>query len=57
VKGLYRDQYKMEKLDGLMVNKASVDALMAGEDPRRVAGDWREGIERFVERRGKYLLY
>jgi len=38
----------MEKLDGLMVNKASVDALMAGET-RGGGGDWREGLSGFVE--------
>lgn len=41
----------------LMVNKASLDALAAGQDPRRVAGDWREGIAPFEVRRAKYLLY
>jgi hypothetical protein len=40
-----------------MVNKASLDALAAGEDPRRIAEQWREAIVRFQVIRGKYLIY
>jgi uncharacterized protein YbbC (DUF1343 family) len=54
---LYPGQFKVAELDGLLVNKASLDALVAGEDPRRIAEQWREGIEQFEERRAKYLLY
>jgi len=34
---LYGEYYKAQKLDDLMVNKASFDAVVAGEDPRRIA--------------------
>jgi len=54
---LYPQQYRLEGLDTLMVNKGSVDALMRGEDPRRIAEDWRSGLERFEAVRAKYLLY
>ncbi len=40
-----------------MVNKSSLDALAGGEDPRRIADDWRKGQESFKETRKKYLLY
>ena len=40
-----------------MVNKASLDALIAGQDPRRVAEQWRDGLERFEVLRAKYLIY
>jgi len=39
------------------VNQAVLDALGAGEDPRRIAEDWRERLEEFVRLREKYLLY
>jgi hypothetical protein len=40
-----------------MVNKASLDALASGEDPRRVAEQWRDAIARFEAIRAKYLIY
>jgi uncharacterized protein YbbC (DUF1343 family)/CubicO group peptidase (beta-lactamase class C family) len=54
---LYPDQYKLSGLDTLMVNRAAFDALTNGEDPRRIADDWRPGIERFMAIRAKYLIY
>jgi len=49
--------YKPAGVDMLLVNKASLDALTSGEDPRRVAEQWREPLERFEELRAKYLIY
>lgn len=54
---LYPQQYKLDGLDTLTVNKATVDAVKQGEDPRRVADDWRSGLEKFAAVRAKYLLY
>jgi uncharacterized protein YbbC (DUF1343 family)/CubicO group peptidase (beta-lactamase class C family) len=54
---LYPDQYKAAAVDGLMRNKATLDALTAGEDPRRIAEDWQDALEDFKNLRAKYLLY
>jgi uncharacterized protein YbbC (DUF1343 family)/CubicO group peptidase (beta-lactamase class C family) len=54
---LYPSQYKIDRLDTLMVNKSSLDALLAGEDPRRIAEDWQDANERFAKLRSSYLLY
>ena len=54
---LYPGQFKLENLDGLVRNKATLDALAAGEDPRRIAEDWQDAIERFELVREKYLIY
>jgi uncharacterized protein YbbC (DUF1343 family) len=54
---LYPGFYKLEGLDTLMVNKNSFDAIAAGDDPRRVAEGWRDGLNRFEEIRSRYLLY
>jgi len=54
---LYPEQYKMEKLNLLLVNKTAFDALSSGEDPRRIAEDWIEPQKRFEQVRMKYLLY
>jgi uncharacterized protein YbbC (DUF1343 family)/CubicO group peptidase (beta-lactamase class C family) len=54
---LYPDRFELSGLDSLMVNKANLDALASGEDPRRVAEQWRDAIVRFEAIRGKYLIY
>jgi uncharacterized protein YbbC (DUF1343 family)/CubicO group peptidase (beta-lactamase class C family) len=54
---LYPGQYKLDALDGLMRNQATLDALVAGEDPRRIAEDWQDALETFEIVRSKYLLY
>ncbi len=54
---LYPDNYKIAGVDTLIVNKASLDAISAGQDPRRVAEQWRDGLERFEMLRAKYLIY
>lgn len=54
---LYPQQYKLDHLDTLVVNKATVEALKQGEDPRRIAEDWQDAIDRFMNIRARYLLY
>jgi len=54
---LYPDRYKIAGLDTLMVNKASLDAVAGGEDPRRIAEQWQDQIEKFDGTRAKYLMY
>ena len=54
---LYPDRFELSNLDSLIVNKASLDALESGEDPRRVAEQWRDGITRFDAIRARYLIY
>jgi uncharacterized protein YbbC (DUF1343 family)/CubicO group peptidase (beta-lactamase class C family) len=54
---LYSQQFEMKNLDDLMLNKATMNAISAGEDPRRVWMDWVEQIEVFKTIRAKYLLY
>jgi hypothetical protein len=34
-----------------------MDALTAGEDPRRIAESWRDAQERFQSIRARYLIY
>jgi uncharacterized protein YbbC (DUF1343 family)/CubicO group peptidase (beta-lactamase class C family) len=54
---LYPADYKVAGIDTLMVNKSSLDAIALGQDPRRVAEQWRDALERFEALRAKYLLY
>jgi len=54
---LYPTDYEMEFMAELLVNKAAYDGLLAGRDPRRIAQDWQEGLEKFEAVRKKYLTY
>jgi uncharacterized protein YbbC (DUF1343 family) len=54
---LYPNDFKIAGIDVLMRNKATLDALTAGEDPRRIAEDWQDALKNFETLRAKYLLY
>jgi len=54
---LYPEQYHMERMIELLVNQSVFDAIAKGEDPRRIAEDWREPLEKFQQLRQKYLIY
>ena len=57
LKKLYPADFKMERMAELLVNQAAYDGLVAGRDPRRIAQDWQEELEKFVAVRKKYLIY
>jgi uncharacterized protein YbbC (DUF1343 family)/CubicO group peptidase (beta-lactamase class C family) len=57
LKKLYPADYKMERMAELLVNQAAYDGLIAGKDPRRIAQDWQEELEKFEVVRKKYLIY
>ena len=54
---LYPEQYHMERMIELLGNQSVYDAVAAGQDPRRIAEDWREPLEKFLQLRQKYLIY
>jgi uncharacterized protein YbbC (DUF1343 family)/CubicO group peptidase (beta-lactamase class C family) len=54
---LYPEKYSIEGLDTLMRSRSSLDAIAAGQDPRRIAEQWRVAGESFTAIRAKYLLY
>ncbi len=54
---LYPEQFHLDKMIDLLVNQAVFDAIAKGEDPRRIAEDWRETLEKFEQLREKYLIY
>ncbi|MGD0570830.1 MAG: serine hydrolase [Candidatus Sulfotelmatobacter sp.] len=54
---LYPSDYKIERMAELLVNQAAYDGLIAGTDPRRIAQDWQEELEKFEAVRKKYLIY
>ena len=54
---LYPEQFQTDKLIDLVMNQATIDAILRGEDPRRISQDWRDELEKFQATRQKYLLY
>jgi uncharacterized protein YbbC (DUF1343 family) len=57
LKKLYPTDFKMERMAELLVNQAAFDGLVAAEDPRRIAQDWQEELDKFEVVRKKYLIY
>jgi uncharacterized protein YbbC (DUF1343 family) len=53
----YAADFKLDRITDLLVNQGVYDALVAGEDPRRIAQDWQEDLEKFQRMRQKYLIY
>jgi uncharacterized protein YbbC (DUF1343 family)/CubicO group peptidase (beta-lactamase class C family) len=54
---LYPEQYHMDRMIELLGNQSVYDAIASGQDPRRIADDWREPLEKFLQVRQKYLIY
>jgi uncharacterized protein YbbC (DUF1343 family)/CubicO group peptidase (beta-lactamase class C family) len=54
---LYAADFKIDRMAELLVNQAAFDALVAAQDPRRIAQDWQEDLAKFQLIRQKYLLY
>jgi uncharacterized protein YbbC (DUF1343 family) len=54
---LYGADWKMEKMQALLANQSVYDALLAGQDPRRIAQEWQDELQKFGKMREKYLIY
>jgi uncharacterized protein YbbC (DUF1343 family) len=54
---LYPKQFQLDRMKDLLLSAAAFNALASGQDPRRIADDWREAVESFQKMREKYLLY
>ena len=54
---LYPQNFKMERIVELLINREAYEALQEGRDPRRIAQDWQEQVDKFQQVRQKYLLY
>jgi uncharacterized protein YbbC (DUF1343 family) len=54
---LYGATFQIEKVDRLLRNRAVLDQIKAGADPRKIAAGWQADLNRFKARRARYLLY
>jgi uncharacterized protein YbbC (DUF1343 family)/CubicO group peptidase (beta-lactamase class C family) len=54
---LYPDHFELQKMNTLLANHSVLDAIAAGQDPRRIAEGWRADLTAFTQKREKALLY
>ena len=45
------------KMIEILANRQVLQAIVAGEDPHRIAQDWQEQLDEFMKLRAKYLQY
>ena len=53
----YRDQFHVQKMNRLLVNRAVLNAIAAGDDPEHIAEGWRTALEAFEQKRQPALIY
>jgi uncharacterized protein YbbC (DUF1343 family)/CubicO group peptidase (beta-lactamase class C family) len=54
---LYPEKFELQKMSTLLANQAVLDAIAAGQDPQRIAEDWRTALDAFEQQRQKALIY
>lgn len=54
---LYPQDFKLDRMNELLVNQSAYNAILEGQDPRRIAQDWQAALDAFMQMRQKYLLY
>ena len=54
---LFPQSFQIDKIDQLLLNQGAVQALKAGQDPRKVTQDDRNALEEFKRGRAAALLY
>lgn len=54
---LYPNDWKMEKLIGLLLNADSYERVKRGESIEEILNSWRQGLEEFRRAREQFLLY
>ena len=54
---LYGARFEVDRVDRLLRNRAILDRIKAGDDPRRIAAEWQPELARFKACRAGYLLY
>ena len=54
---LFGDTFKIDKMEKLVANQSTLDALKAGTDPHVISESWRDALAQFETRRKPYQLY
>jgi SSS family transporter len=54
---LYPTQFQLAKVQTLLCNRATLEALERGDDPRSISQSWNAALGQFKAARAPYLLY
>ena len=54
---LYPTEFQLEKASRIIASRATVEALLRGDDPRAIAATWTDSLDAFRTRRIPFLLY
>jgi Protein of unknown function (DUF1343) len=54
---LHPQEFRLQAIDPLKLDRSTLSAIEAGTDPRRIAAGWKGGAASFAMRRARYLLY
>jgi len=54
---LYPDQFPVEKIEHLLLDPATLEAIKAGKSLAEIHAGWRKELDEFNRIRAKYLLY
>jgi uncharacterized protein YbbC (DUF1343 family)/CubicO group peptidase (beta-lactamase class C family) len=54
---LYPNDFKIDRMQELLVNEETFDAIVDGQDPRRISEDWEDRLGVFIAMRERYLIY
>ena len=54
---LYPEQFHIEKMGEIVANQTIMNSLVHSEDPRRIALDWQDELQKFQQARERYLIY
>ena len=54
---LYPDHYQIARMIEILASQAVFNAILSGQDPRRIAQDWNDQLQNFIQLRDKYLIY
>ena len=54
---LYPSQFQLEKSMTIVANRATVDAIARGDDPRAIAASWQPALAQFKPACAPILLY
>ena len=53
----YPQQWQLDKMTELLMNQQALADLKSGLDPRRIAENYHDELEKFEKVRAKYLIY
>jgi uncharacterized protein YbbC (DUF1343 family) len=54
---LFGEAFEAQKVERLLANKATMEAILTADDPSKIPLVWQEPLQQFKQLREKYLIY